>query len=406
MTRPEPIRFASGRGHSLAARFDPPVGPGRGLAIFAHCFTCSKDLLAARRVAEGLAQRGIGVLRFDFTGLGHSEGEFANSGFTSNVEDLVAAAAWLQSRHGPVDLLVGHSLGGAAALAAAGSIDSVRGVAVIGAPADPSHAGRLFGESRAEIEARGRAQVTIAGRSFEVDKSLVDDLYGHKLLDAVAGLRKDILILHAPLDQVVGIENASAIFGAARHPKSFISLGKADHLLSDAADAAFAADMIAAWAGRLLPSRQSQAGEGQVVVETLGEELFPHLASAGPNWLVVDEPRAVGGFETGMTPYQLVLAGLGACTAMTMRMYAKRKNWPLPQVRVSLRHAKEYVRDCEGCEDAPVKLDVIDREIGFGGDFDEEQRARLMEIADRCPVHRTLESDIRIRTRRADDDGG
>lgn len=406
MAKQEPIYFESRNGHKLAARYDEPHGPRRGLAIFAHCFTCSKDLFAARRVSAGLAQRGIGVLRFDFTGLGHSEGEFGNAGFTSNVDDLVSAAGWLADNHGAVDILVGHSLGGAAVLAAAGKIDSVKGVATIGAPADPEHVSHLFKDSRKEIETRGCATVDIGGRSFDICKSFIDDLDTQTQKEAIANLRRDLLVLHSPIDAIVGVENASDIFQTAKHPKSFISLDKADHLLSKPQDAAFAADIISAWASRLLPQmEQTPTVEGHVIVEPLGSGLFPHLVSAGSHTLVADEPRSYGGSDTGLTPYQLLLAGLGACTSMTMRMYAQRKGWPAENIRVDLTHAKKYVSDCEDCEDKPVKMDVIDRIITLGDDLDEEQRARMMEIADKCPVHRTLESEIHIVTAQADQSG-
>ena len=406
MAKQEPIYFNSSKGHRLAARYDAPLGPRRGLAIFAHCFTCSKDLFAARKVSAGLARHGIGVLRFDFTGLGHSEGEFANAGFTSNVDDLVAAAHWLAGAHGPVDFLVGHSLGGAAVMAAAGKIESVKGVATIGAPADPAHVSHLLADSREQIEQKGCASVNIGGRSFDICKTFLDDLDTQSQKDAIANLRRDLLVLHSPVDEIVGVENASEIFLTAKHPKSFVSLDKADHLLSRPQDAAFAADIIAAWASRLLPQTEKpKTEEGHVIVEPLGTGLFPHLVSAGSHTLVADEPRSVGGGDTGLTPYQLLLAGLGACTSMTMRMYAQRKGWPADHIRVDLTHAKKYLSDCEDCEDKPVKMDVIDRTITLGDDLTEEQRTRMMEIADKCPVHRTLESEIRIVTKDSDRTG-
>ncbi len=405
MAKPDPIFFPSRDGDQLAARFDPPAGIPRGLAIFAHCFTCSKDILAARRIASGLATRGIGVLRFDFTGLGHSEGEFGNAGFTSNVADLITAAQWLADNHGPADILVGHSLGGAAVLAAAGKIDSVRGVATIGAPADLAHVSHLFSDSLEHIEARGCATVDIAGRSFDICKSFIEDLDTHKLKDSIASLRRDLLVLHSPVDEIVGIDNTTEIFLSARHPRSFVSLDHADHMLSRPQDAEFAAAIISAWASRILPPADKPAvQEGHVVVQPLGHDLFPHLVTAGDNTLIADEPVSFGGRNTGLSPYELLLAGLGACTSMTMRMYAQRKGWPADKIFVELTHAKKYVTDCEACEDEPVKMDVIDRTITLGDDLDEDQRQRLMEIAVKCQVHRTLESDIRILTTRQDAD--
>ncbi len=400
MPNDQSIQFLSRDGNNLAARFDAPVGQKRGLAIFAHCFTCSKDILAARKIAARLAQLGIGILRFDFTGLGHSEGEFANAGFTSNVEDLVKAAEWLAENHGPADLLIGHSFGGAAVLAAAARVASVKGVATIGAPASPSHVSHLFKQSREEIERNGCAHVSIGGRQFEVCKTFFDDLDDEKQQQTIAALHRDILILHSPLDDVVGIDNASLIFMAARHPKSFVSLDKADHLLSKPRDAEFAAEIISAWASRLLePVETVSAAEGHVVVQPLGRGIFPHIVKAGAHVLIADEPVSVGGSDTGPAPYDLLLAGLGACTSMTMRMYAQRKGWPADGIRVELSHAKQYVDDCEGCDDKPVKMDVIERVITLGDDLTQDQRGRMLEIADKCPVHRTLEGNIQIRTR-------
>lgn len=400
MAQPELVHFPSHGGHQLAARFDAPLGIRRGLAIFAHCFTCSKDLKAARRISEGLAAHGIGVLRFDFTGLGHSEGEFGNAGFRSNVRDLVAAAQWLTENHGAPDILVGHSLGGAAVLAAAAQLPDVHGVVTIGAPADPAHVTHLLGDKTGEIESKGSAEVSISGRSFEISKSFLDDLDGLMQREVIANLRKDILVLHSPIDDIVGVENATAIFTAARHPKSFVSLDKADHLLSRAADAGFAADVIAGWASRHVgEGERPDVPEGKVLVEPLGEDLFPHLVAAGGHIAYADEPRTVGGLDTGFTPYDLLLGGLGACTAMTIRMYARRKNWPLEDVRVTLKHEKRHAEDCDSCEEKGPKLDFIEREIRFSGDLTREQQERLLEIADKCPVHRTLESDIRILTR-------
>jgi len=280
----------------------------------------------------------------------------------------------------------------------------VKGVAAIGAPADPAHVTHVLQDSRDQIEAKGCATVSIGGRNFDICKTFLDDLDIQGQRDAIASLRRDLLVLHSPVDAIVGIENAGDIFQAAKHPKSFISLDRADHLLSKPRDAAFAADMISAWASRLVPEMQDvPVEEGHVIVEPLGSGLFPHLVAASGHTIIADEPQSVGGSDTGLTPYQLLLAGLGACTSMTMRMYAQRKGWPAEHIRVDLTHAKKYLDDCQGCEDNPVKIDLIERTIALGDDLNEEQRARLMEIADKCPVHRTLESDIRIVTTRSDE---
>jgi alpha-beta hydrolase superfamily lysophospholipase len=280
--RSERITFANARGELLAARLDLPVGAPRALALFAHCFTCSKDVFAATRISQGLAERGLAVLRFDFTGLGASEGEFANTNFSANLEDLVAAADFLREEYEAPKILVGHSLGGAAVLAAAHRMPEAVAVATIAAPADPAHVGHLFAGARAEIEAQGEALVTIAGRSFRVQKQFLDDIAGHRLKDHIARLRKALILFHAPRDEVVGIENAGQIFATARHPKSFVSLDDADHLLTRRADAAYVADVLVAWAGRYLPEAQAesavaQAEAGEVVVAETGQGRFAQL---------------------------------------------------------------------------------------------------------------------------------
>ena len=404
---PNRIDFSGGSGVRLAARLDMPEGSPRAFALFAHCFTCSKDLAAAGRIARGLAERGLAVLRFDFNGLGHSEGEFANTDFSSNVDDLVAAADWLRAEHRAPALLVGHSLGGAAVLAAAARIPEATAIATIGAPAEPAHIERLFAAQREEIEARGEAEVELAGRRFRIRRELLDDLAAQRLEPALAGLRRALLVLHSPRDEVVSIDAASRIFLAARHPKSFVSLDAADHLLRKPADAAYVAEVLAAWSSRYLPdatadraedaSAGSPDGDGEVVVESAGGR-FAQRIRAGRHGLRSDEPRAAGGDDGGPTPYDLLLAALGACTSMTLQLYAARKGWPLERVRVRLRHERIHARDCEECETREGHVDRIEREIALGGALDEAQRARLLEMADRCPVHRTLEGEVRIRT--------
>jgi putative redox protein len=400
---PQRIEFPGGSGARLAARLDAPEGAPRAFALFAHCFTCSKDLAAASRIARGLAARGLAVLRFDFTGLGHSEGEFANTDFSSNVDDLVAAADWLRAEHRAPALLVGHSLGGAAVLAAAARIPEATAIATIGAPAEPAHIERLFAARREEIEARGEAEVELAGRRFRIRRELLEDLAAQRLEPALAGLRRALLVLHSPRDEVVSIDAASRIFLAARHPKSFVSLDDADHLLREPADATYVAEVLSAWSSRYLPGAAEGAGdgppdgEGEVVVESAGGR-FAQRIRAGRHVLRADEPRAAGGDDGGPTPYDLLLAALGACTSMTLQLYAARKKWPLERVRVRLRHERIHARDCEECETREGHVDRIEREIALGGALDEAQRARLLEMADRCPVHRTLEGEVRIRT--------
>ena len=398
--RTDRFEFPGSSGAMLAGRLDRPIGRARATALFAHCFTCSKDLAAVTRISRALAARGIAVLRFDFTGLGHSEGEFASTGFSSNVADLVAAAAALREQGTPPDLLIGHSLGGAAVLAAAGQVPEARAVATIGAPADPAHVEQLFVGSREEILREGEAEVELVGRRFKIRREFLEDLQEQKLEDSIRGLKRALLVMHAPLDATVGIDNATRIFSAAKHPKSFVSLDSADHLLTRREDATYAAEVLAAWAGRFLPEEEDalEAGAEEVVVREAEPGRLAQDIAAGPHRLRADEPRKLGGDDTGPTPYGLLLAALGACTTMTLRMYAKRKKWPLESVDVTLRHDKVHAQDCAECEAETGKIDRIEKEIALAGPLSEEQRQRLLEIADRCPVHRTLHSEVRVET--------
>lgn len=400
----ERFTFPGHGGHALAARLDLPTGPHLATAIFAHCFTCGKDIRGARRIATRLAAMGIAVLRFDFTGLGHSGGEFANTTFSSNVSDLEAAARHLDGLGMAPALLIGHSLGGAAVLRAAAGIPSARAVATIAAPFDPSHVTDHFASALPEIAAEGSAQVDLGGRPFRIGRAFVEDVSRTRLEAAVAGLGRALLILHSPTDQTVGIENASGIFLAARHPKSFVTLDGADHLVSDAADAEYAAEVIAAWAGRYVdldpPAPPEGAPEGVVRVSEADADGFLQDVAAGPrHHALADEPRAFGGTDRGMSPYGFLAAGLGACTSMTVRLYARRKGWPLDHVSVEVTHDRVHAQDAEADgEGGRDKVDQFRRVVRLTGDLDEERRARLMEIADRCPVHRTLERGARIVT--------
>lgn len=404
MIRTERLSFSGADGSRLAARFDRPIGPLRATALFAHCFTCSKDLAAASRISRSLARRGVAVLRFDFTGLGHSEGEFENTGFSSNVGDLVAAADHLRKSDRAPSLLIGHSLGGAAVLAAAERIPEATAVATIAAPADPSHVRHLLTGALEQIERDGVGEVEIAGRRFRVRKEMIDDLAAHPLGERIASLRKALLVLHSPFDDVVGIDNASEIFLGAKHPKSFVSLDRADHLLTRRADAEYAAEVIAAWASRYLPEAAEEdrpaVEAGEVYVGETGEGRYANDIVAGRHTLRADEPASVGGDDSGPTPYGLLSAALGACTTMTVRMYAERKGWPLEKVSATVAHEKIHATDCAHCESATGKIDRFDRVLRIeGSDLTDDQRRRLVEIADRCPVHRTLHSEVEIRTR-------
>lgn len=397
------VDFPGSQGGSLAARLElPSQGEIKAYALFAHCFTCTKDIFAASRIAQTLADSGVAVLRFDFTGLGHSEGEFANSNFSSNVADLLCAASYLRENHEAPSLLIGHSLGGAAVLAAAGQVPEAKAVATIGAPADPSHVQHLFQASSAEIEAAGEAEVSIGGRSFRIQRQFLEDLEVQRLADSIAGLGKALIVFHAPRDATVGIENAGQIFGAAKHPKSFVSLDDADHLLSRKADARYVATVLAAWASRYIdhgqPANRPAARGDDVVVTENGDGKFGQNVVVGDHVLRADEPVSVGGLDLGPSPYGFLLAGLGACTAMTLRLYAERKKLPLERVSVRLSHDKIHAADCESCETETGRVDRIERHLSLTGPLDAAQRARLLEIADKCPVHRTLENEVVVQT--------
>ena len=399
----ERITFPGHSGDMLAARLDLPDGPVRASALFAHCFTCSKDIPAARRIAASLAAQGIAVMRFDFTGLGHSEGEFANTHFTSNVTDLVRAADYLANRDMPPQMLIGHSLGGAAVIKAATQINGLRAVVTIGAPFSPAHVSNNFGPKLAEIRENGTATVTLAGRDFTIRRSFLDDIASASLQSSLANLGAALLVLHAPRDLTVGIENASEIFLAARHPKSFVTLDDADHLITRDADAAYVANIIATWSARYLATARvteaASAPNGVVRVSEHDAGGFRQDVSIGErHQLHADEPVGVGGTDTGPSPYELLSAGLGACTAMTIRLYARRKKIPLTHVAVDVTHDRDYLKDCENCDENSVKVDIFTRTIGLQGDLTDEQQGALLRIADKCPVHRTLVDSSAVNT--------
>ena len=401
------VQFPGSLGAQLAARLDAPPGKPIAYALFAHCFTCSKDSLAASRIGAALTARGIAVLRFDFTGLGSSDGDFANTNFSSNVADLVAAAAWMREKHEAPKLLIGHSLGGAAVLAAAAEIPEAVAVATIGAPFEPSHVKNLLAPALPAIEAAGEAEVDLAGRKFRIRKQFLEDIAGRNNRNSIANLRKALLIFHSPRDATINIDNAAQIFLAAKHPKSFVSLDDADHLLTRREDAAYVAAVLSAWASRYLGepvmgALPMAAGDpGLVTVTETREGKFTQEVRVGKHHLRADEPVEAGGTDTGLSPYDFLLAGLGACTSMTIRLYADLKKLPLEKVTVRLKHNKVHAQDCAECETKEGKIDRIDREIELAGSLDEAQRAKLLEIANKCPVHRTLHSEIWIPTRLA-----
>ncbi len=396
------IRFPGSQGQQLAALLDAPPDTPRAYALFAHCFTCSKDSKAAIYVAQALAAQGIATMRFDFTGLGASAGEFADSNFSSNVDDLLAAVDWLRAHRAAPQILIGHSLGGAAVLAAAARVPEARALATIGAPFDPAHVTHLVDSGRAEIEAKGEARVNIGGRPFLVRKQLLDDLAAQRPAETIGALRKALIVFHSPRDAIVGIDNAARIFMAAKHPKSFVSLDDADHLLSSKEHAAYAAQVLAVWASRYLdPEPRQNAPVRDVRVTETGAGRFSQLIVAGRHRFRADEPMAAGGDDSGPSPYELLLAGLGTCTSMTLRMYAAQKQWPLERVTVDLKHEKIHAADCAECETKEGRIDRIERTIRIEGPLEPAQRVRLLEIADRCPVHRTLHSEVHIVTKEA-----
>lgn len=401
------ITFNGSLGENLAARLDLPAGPVRAYALFAHCFTCSKDIFAAARIAGELSKRGIAVLRFDFTGLGQSGGDFANTNFSSNVADLLQAVDFLRKNYEAPKIMVGHSLGGAAVLAAAGDVPELAAVVTIGAPADAEHVVHNFHADVSTIESEGEAKVSLAGRDFTIKKQFLDDLKGQAVPDRVGALRKALLVMHSPADDTVGVDNARRIYDAAKHPKSFVSLDTADHLLRGRADATYAAEVIAAWATRYIGAEEESAADMQdqpeVTVMETGGGKFQQAVKAGRHRLLADEPEDFGGLDTGPSPYDFLSIGLGTCTAMTIRMYAERKDIPLERVSVDVNHGKVHATDCEDCTDEQKardgKIDRFERAITLEGDLDEATRKRLLEIADKCPVHRTLEAGAAVVTR-------
>ncbi len=415
MIKSDRVTLAGAFGHELAARLDRSQEEPRAYALFAHCFTCSKDLKATARISRALVERGIAVLRFDFTGLGESEGDFADTNFSSNMQDLLAAVDFLRSTYQAPKLLIGHSLGGAAVLAMASQVPEVLAVATLGAPSDPQHLSEGILRSAPELEASDEAEVVLGGRPFRIRRQFLDDLANQGVLAAVKKMNKPLLVLHSPLDEVVDIDHARQIYQAARHPKSFVSLDTADHLLmKSAADAKYVAEVLSTWAGRYLGDgeapKQTATGEAAAPAPKLdhgevwvsgGGTGFRQRIRAGEHELVADEPVSVGGGDAGPNPYDYLLAAVGTCTNMTLRMYADRKGWPLEGVDTRLRHAKIHAKDCEECQTESGKIDLIEKEIEIRGPLSEEQRARLLEIAGRCPVHRTLTSETVIKSRLA-----
>ena len=411
-TSTQRLSFEGALGDALQARLELPTGPIRATAIFAHCFTCSKDIFAAKHIAGQLASRGFAVLRFDFTGLGTSEGDFSDTNFSSNIDDLLRAADTLREAIAGPSLLVGHSLGGAAVLAAASRIPEVKAVATIGAPADVAHIEHSFQYKVDEIEEHGEAEVSLAGRPFKIKKQFLDDISSHSLTEQIGAMKKALMVLHSPIDAQVGIENASEIFTAAKHPKSFVSLDTADHLLTNKDDAIYAAEVITAWAARFVEGGHEPQGDvplGALVAET-GLGKFQNYVRVGHHTLLADEPTSVGGLDSGPTPYDYLATALGACTTMTLRMYADFKKLPVEHIATEVLHNKVHGPDCEECtaEDLETKankkgkIDRFERQITIKGDIPEKERQSLLRIADKCPVHQTMEHGSVVVTKLVD----
>lgn len=404
MTASIKVSFSNGRGQQLIGRLElPPNDAPHAFVLFAHCFTCGKDLRGAVEMTRALTLDGFGVLRFDFTGLGESEGTFAETTFSSTADDLVAAAQFLEAEHAAPQILIGHSLGGTAVIRAASRIPSATALVTIGAPFDAEHVTQHFGSAVIAIEEEGDAEVKIAGRAFRVSREFLRDVRTNHITDALNDLTQALLIMHAPTDQIVGIDNAAKLYTAARHPKSFVSLDGADHLLSNRRDAQYAARMLAVWASRYVPDAPGQSVHELVALEDVatrtGRTKYRTDVRVRRHGLVADEPAALGGTDLGPTPYDLLLSALGACTGMTLRMYADRKQWALDEVTVHLKHGKLHATDGQSPQNASARSDHIERVVDIRGALNDDQRARLLEIANMCPVHRTLERGVSVSTR-------
>lgn len=395
------VSFTNKDEEQLAGRLELPLDQKpHNFVIFAHCFTCTKNLTAVKNVGRALTDAGFGVLRFDFTGLGESEGDFENTNFSGNVDDLVEAASFLAKNYMAPTLLIGHSLGGAAAIFAASKIESIKAVAVINSPSHPSHVLHVLKDSAYEINKNGKAKVNLGGIDFTIKKQFLDDLENKSLIDIVSSFGKALLILHSPQDTTVGIENAEEIYKAAHHPKSFVSLDGADHLLSEKEDSRYAGEVIAGWASRYvdIPPPEEIKSKSKVAASLEGDVKFTTHLKLGDHYFIADEPMEFGGNNFGPSPYEFLSAGLAACTVMTIQMYAKRKKWEVENVTCHIDYSKDHATDCEHCEEDSAKIDTFTREIKLKGNLSEEQKKKLLEIADKCPVHKTLQTDTQVIT--------
>lgn len=397
----ERLLFKNSDGLELSARLELPIDRKPvSYAIFAHCFTCNKNLTAVTNITRELTNSGFAVLRFDFTGLGESEGDFSETNFSSNIDDLVCAADYLSTNYGEPTLIVGHSLGGAASIFAAAIINSIKAVATIGAPSSPDHVKHLFKEDITKIETLGSAKILLAGRPFEVKKQFLDDISSKNMKATLANLNKAILIMHSPQDTTVGISNAAEIYTNAKHPKSFVTLDGADHMLMNSRDSKYAGQVISGWVSRYVDTEEvKKLRPKKTVLARIGSTGFTTDIQSGNHSITADEPLSVGGDDFGPNPYDLLMSSLGACTAMTMRMYADRKGWAIDEIIVHLSHEKQHVKDCQDCDTTSGYIDKIEKEIEIIADLDSEQKQRLLEIADKCPIHRTLHNEVKVYTK-------
>ncbi len=396
------VSFLNNENQELAGRLELPVNQyPHNFVLFAHCFTCNKNLSAVRNISRELTSNGFGVLRFDFTGLGESDGDFENTNFSGNVEDLISAANFLKENYVSPTLLIGHSLGGAAAIFSASQIESVKAVATIGAPSNPKHVQHLLHSNIEEIKAKGKAKVNLGGREFTIKKQFLDDIESKSLPEVAKNLNRALLIIHSPQDTTVEIKNAEDIYIAARHPKSFVSIDGADHLLMRKEDSIYVGNVISNWAKRYIsiPKTETLKTKHQVVASLHTEDNFSTKMKVGNHYMMADEPTSFGGNDFGPSPYELVSAGLSACTAMTIQMYVKRKGWNLQNVEVHTSYGKVHATDCDDCENTNSKIDTFNREIKLTGNLDSKQVERILKIADKCPVHRTLHNTVKVITK-------
>ncbi len=396
------VSFLNSEKQTLSGRLELPTEQAaHNFAIFAHCFTCNKNLSAVRNISRALTNNGFGVLRFDFTGLGESDGDFEDTNFSGNVEDILSAARFLEENYAAPTLIIGHSLGGAASIFAASEINSIKAVATVGAPSNPKHVTHLLDSSIDQIKDTGLAVVKLSGRDFTIKKQFIDDLETKSLPEVAKKLRKAVLVMHSPQDTIVGVKNAEEIYISAHHPKSFVSLDGADHMLSKKEDSIYAGEIISEWAKRYIevPTQEILKSKHQVAVSLDADDGFTTQMKVGKHYLIADEPTSFGGNDFGPSPYELVSAGLSACTAMTIQMYAKRKGWEVKNVQVHTSYSKTHAQDCQDCETSNSKIDTFSRDIQFEGNLDDKQKQRLLEIADKCPVHKTLHNTTQVITK-------